>query len=103
LILWDRILFLCTHAGFLLQLLGLISFLLAEVLLSLQILSIPYSLLLAYILPDLYSPEALAKSGRGKPVLHPAFATGLLTVGITTLVLFFASGLYGEKIGYANR
>jgi hypothetical protein len=83
----------------------LISFLLTEVLrvLSLQILSIPYSSLLTYVLPDIYAPEALAKSRRGKPFLYPVFATGLLTVGITTLVLFFANGLYGEKIGYANR
>jgi hypothetical protein len=64
----------------------LISFLLTEVLLSLQILSISisYSFLLAYVLPDIYASEAPAKSGRGKLVLHSAFAMGLLSMEITT-------------------
>jgi hypothetical protein len=39
---------------------GLISFLLAEALLSLQILSIAYSLLPAYALANIYAPETLA-------------------------------------------
>ncbi|KAG9313668.1 hypothetical protein JVU11DRAFT_6013 [Chiua virens] len=34
---------------------------------------------------------------------HPYFASGLLLVAITTLLLFFASGMYSEKIAYANR
>jgi hypothetical protein len=37
------------------------------------------------------------------PPLHPYFASGLLFVGVTTLVLFFASGMYSEKIAYANQ
>lgn len=35
--------------------------------------------------------------------LHPYVPQALLLVALTTLVLFFASGLYSEKIGYANR
>ncbi|CAE6464568.1 unnamed protein product [Rhizoctonia solani] len=34
---------------------------------------------------------------------HPYMIPGLWLVSITTLVLFFASGLYSEKISYANR
>jgi hypothetical protein len=80
-----------------------------------SLLSIPYALLLARILPELYDPNVLKQnenievpgqdipSPMPMPTLHPAFATGLLTVSVTTLVLFFASGLYTEKIGYANR
>jgi hypothetical protein len=90
------------RAGFLLQLLIVIAFLLAEVLLSLDTLSLPYAYLLARLLPEIYAPDVLGKSGE-RPRLHPAFATGLLMVSIATLVLFFASGLYTEKIGYANR
>ena len=37
-------------------------------------------------------------------VLAPPYVTaGLLFVAVMTLVLFFASGMYSEKIGYANR
>jgi len=35
--------------------------------------------------------------------LHPYFASGLLFVSVTTLVLFFASGMYSEKVAYANQ
>jgi hypothetical protein len=93
---------LTAKVGFLLQLLIVIAFLLAEVLLSLDTLSMPYAFLLARLLPEIYSPEALSKGGE-RPCLHPAFASGLLTVSIATLVLFFASGLYTEKVAYANR
>ncbi|EJT98376.1 hypothetical protein DACRYDRAFT_118662 [Dacryopinax primogenitus] len=34
---------------------------------------------------------------------HPYVTPGLLLIACTTLVLFFASGTYAEKIGYANR
>lgn len=34
---------------------------------------------------------------------HPYFASGLLFVLVTALLLFFASGMYAEKIAYANR
>ncbi|KAL0946307.1 hypothetical protein HGRIS_012549 [Hohenbuehelia grisea] len=83
---------------FLAQLLLIIAFLLCEVLLPphVSLLAIPYKLLLHMLLPDLYPPDA--------PItLHPAFASGLLFVSLTTLVLFFASGMYTEKIAYANK
>jgi integral membrane sensor domain MASE1 len=35
--------------------------------------------------------------------LHPHVVEGLLFVSVTTLVLFFASGMYQEKIEYANQ
>ncbi|KZO99421.1 hypothetical protein CALVIDRAFT_561281 [Calocera viscosa TUFC12733] len=34
---------------------------------------------------------------------HPYVTPGLLLIASTTLILFFASGMYAEKIGYANR
>ncbi|KAF9463202.1 hypothetical protein BDZ94DRAFT_1193143 [Collybia nuda] len=83
---------------FLVQLLLIIAFLLTEVLLPPQtsILVIPYRMALERFLPDIYTPDA--------PVmLHPYFASGLLLVSVTTLVLFFASGMYSEKIAYANK
>jgi hypothetical protein len=85
---------------FLAQLLIIISFLAAEVFLQMDLLSIPYASLLRTILPDIY---ARPEHPRPPPRLHPAFASGLLFVSATTLVLFFASGVYDEKIGYANR
>ncbi|KAG8693795.1 hypothetical protein FRC08_008879 [Ceratobasidium sp. 394] len=36
-------------------------------------------------------------------ILHPYLTPGVWLVAVTTLVLFFASGLYSEKISYANR
>ncbi|KAG7088591.1 hypothetical protein E1B28_012566 [Marasmius oreades] len=83
---------------FLLQLLIIIAFLLWEVLMptSSSLLAIPYNALLQRCLPDLYRPD--------RPVmLHPYFTSGLLFVSIATLVLFFASGMYSEKIAYANK
>ncbi|KAG6826680.1 hypothetical protein H0H92_014876 [Tricholoma furcatifolium] len=73
-------------------------FLLAEVLLPPQIslLAIPYRMALQRILPDIYTPDV-------QVTVHPYFSTGLLFVSVTTLVLFFASGMYSEKISYANR
>ena len=46
----------------------------------------------------MYSPEEIAEVH-----VHPYFTLGLLSVSVTTLVLFFASGMYSEKIAYANR
>ncbi|KAG8688889.1 hypothetical protein FRC11_004562, partial [Ceratobasidium sp. 423] len=37
------------------------------------------------------------------PHFHPYIIPGLWLVSVTTLILFFASGLYSEKISYANR
>ncbi|KAF8148453.1 hypothetical protein B0H34DRAFT_737107 [Crassisporium funariophilum] len=83
---------------FLFNLLLVIAFLLAEVLLppDNSILSIPYKILLQRILPGIYTPET-------EVLLHPYIASGLLFVSVTTLVLFFASGMYTEKIAYANK
>ncbi|KAF9267566.1 hypothetical protein L218DRAFT_895027 [Marasmius fiardii PR-910] len=83
---------------FLLQLLIIIAFLLWEVLMPPQssILAIPYNALLQRCLPDFYRPDRLV-------TLHPYFTSGLLFVSVTTLVLFFASGMYSEKIAYANK
>ena len=81
---------------FLLQLLLIIAFLLCEVLLQTNMLGIPYKWVLHQVLPELYPEDAVVR-------VHPYFASGLLFVSVTTLVLFFASGMYSEKIGYANK
>ncbi|KAF9781179.1 hypothetical protein BJ322DRAFT_1101241 [Thelephora terrestris] len=83
---------------FLFQLLALISFLVCEVCLQLNLLDIPFHFLLFRMFPTLYSPEDMADIH-----VHPYLTLGLLSVSVTTLVLFFASGLYSEKIAYANR
>ncbi|KAH9829058.1 uncharacterized protein C8Q71DRAFT_792018 [Rhodofomes roseus] len=80
---------------FLAQLLVIITFLASEVLLQTNVLSIPYAVLLRAVFSDLYAE-------RTDISIHPYFTTGLF-VSVTTLVLFFASGMYSEKIGYANR
>ncbi|KAF5384401.1 hypothetical protein D9615_003114 [Tricholomella constricta] len=82
---------------FLLQLLVVIAFLLSEVLLPPQssFLAIPYKMVLQQLLPEIYTPDV-------QVTIHPYFASGLLFVSVTTLVLFFASGMYSEKIAYAN-
>lgn len=77
---------------FLLQLVILIAFLLSEVFLQTSFLSLPYLWFVHGALPDIDPPP-----------LHPYFASGLLFVSVTTLILFFASGMYSEKIAYANR
>jgi hypothetical protein len=81
---------------FLAQLLLIIGFLLSEVLLQTNLLSIPYTWLLHRILPDIYDPDVQVQ-------VHRYFALGLLCVAVTTLALFFLSGMYSEKIGYANK
>lgn len=80
----------------LVQLLLVIVFLLWEVLLPSKssILVIPYRWSLKRLVPDI---------DESKLTLHPYFTSGLLFVSVTTLVLFFASGMYSEKIAYANR
>lgn len=86
---------LIASAVFLLQLLIVIAFLLSEVLLppSNSLLALSYKFMLQRLLPD----------AETEIVLHPYFASGLLFVSVTTLVLFFASGMYSEKIAYANK
>ncbi|OSD00571.1 hypothetical protein PYCCODRAFT_1479037 [Trametes coccinea BRFM310] len=81
---------------FLLQLLIIIAFLLCEVVLQTNFLGVPYKWILTQLLPDIYTPETEVR-------VHPYFASGLLFVSVTTLVLFFASGMYSEKIGYAKK
>lgn len=78
------------------QLLLIIAFLLSEVLLQTNLLSIPYAWLLRWVLPDIYGPDVQIQ-------VHRYFALGLLCVSVTTLALFFLSGMYSEKIGYANK
>lgn len=81
---------------FLAQLLLAIGFLLSEVLLQTSFLVIPYKFVLQRALPEIYTDDS-------KVELHPYFASGLLFVSVTTLALFFASGMYSEKIAYANQ
>lgn len=87
--------YLISSAVFLLQLLIVIAFLLWEVILPPQtsLLSIPYRMLLQRLIPDA-NPNA---------TLHPYIASGFLFVSVTTLALVFASGMYAEKIAYANK
>ncbi|KAJ7621126.1 hypothetical protein FB45DRAFT_992216 [Roridomyces roridus] len=75
---------------FLVQLLLIIVFLLAEVLLppDISLIAIPCKLVLRRVLPDMYTEET---------------EVGLLFVSVTTLALFFASGTYSDKIAYANK
>jgi hypothetical protein len=81
-----------THTKvFLAQLFIASAFLLSEVLLHSSVLSIPYKLVFQRLFPDHHVE------------IHPYFASGLLFVSVTTLVLFFASGMYSEKIAYANQ
>jgi Spo7-like protein len=86
-------------AVFLFQLLLLIAFLLSEVLLQTTFLAIPYRFVLLRALPEIYGEKEKLAAMK----LHPYFASGLLFVSVTTLVLFFASGMYSEKIAYANQ
>jgi len=81
---------------FLVQLLAAICFLLSETFLQTSFMALSYKFVLRKSLPHAYSEDFDVQ-------LHPYFAKGLLLVAVTTLILFFASGLYEEKIGYANR
>lgn len=81
---------------FLLQLLTVIAFLFCEVVLQTSIMIIPYKFFMCKVLPEIYTDETEIQ-------LHPYITLGMLFVAVTTLFLFFASGMYSEKIGYANR
>lgn len=85
-------------AVFLFQLLVVIVFLLFEVVLPPQhsLLAVPYKLILQRLFPDIYADNT-------EVALHPYYASGLLFVSVTTLLLFFASKMYSEKIAYANK
>lgn len=78
---------------FLLNLIIVILVLTADVLLSTGFFAWPLKSLL----------RQLPIESRPDVVFHPYLAPGALLVAITTLVLFYASGMYAEKIGYANR
>ena len=77
---------------FLAQLLLVIAILLSDELLDTAFLAFPLNFLLTHVWPD-----------RPLIVAHSYVTSGLLFIAVTTLVLFYASGLYAEKIGYANR
>ncbi|KAI0672571.1 hypothetical protein C8Q78DRAFT_1188679 [Trametes maxima] len=81
---------------FLFQLLIIILFLLCEVWLQTNLLGIPCKWVLHQVLPEIYTSDTDVR-------VPPYFTSGLLFVSVTTLVLFFASGMYKEKIAYANK
>lgn len=83
---------------FLFQLLVVIAFLLYEVILppETSLLSLPYRMFLERLFPEVYEANP-------NVTLHPYIGSGLLFVSVTTLVLVFASGMYAEKIAYANK
>ncbi|KAF8911383.1 hypothetical protein CPB85DRAFT_1156587, partial [Mucidula mucida] len=80
---------------FLVHLLLMTLLLLTEILLPREssLLLIPYRLLLLRFIPSTDPPQSLP----------PILPTTLLFVCVVTLILFFASGMYSEKIGYANK
>ncbi|KAK0500035.1 hypothetical protein EDD18DRAFT_1148189 [Armillaria luteobubalina] len=85
---------------FLLQLLLSTLFLLIEIVLPPEssLLLNPYRFMYASLFssrPDFRPPAEIP--------LYPYLPTTLLLISLTTLVLFFASGMYSEKIGYANK
>lgn len=82
---------------FLAQLLLVISVLGADVLLNTAFLAIPYNII-AHQFP---AYGLIIKDGQ--EVVHPYVSSGLLLVAVTTLILFFASGMYSEKVAYANQ
>ncbi len=53
-------------------------------------------MLLERVFPEVYEANP-------NVTLHPYIGSGLLFVSVTTLVLVFASGMYAEKIAYANK
>lgn len=81
---------------FLFQLLAVIALLAADVFLQLQLM--PF--LINY---GLRASLHVDQSGYFASEMHQYITKGLLLVAVTTLVLFFASGLNEEKIAYANR
>jgi hypothetical protein len=97
---------------FLVQLALVILILTSDVLLDTSFLMLPVNLAVPYLDAELRMP--LLKWWFGyldwdipqitTPIIpHPYLTPGVWLVAVTTLVLFFASGLYSEKISYANR
>ncbi|KDQ11167.1 hypothetical protein BOTBODRAFT_114838 [Botryobasidium botryosum FD-172 SS1] len=70
----------------------------SDFVLNTSFLSLPFKLILKHLPPTVVPPSLHENF-----VLHPYVTPGILLVAVTTLVLFYASGLYAEKIGYANR
>lgn len=73
-----------------------ILFLLFEVFLRTEFLALPCQWALRLVVDD----NRWRDLGRD---IHHYLALGLLCVSVTTLGLFFVSGVYSEKIEYANR
>ncbi|KAF9447285.1 hypothetical protein P691DRAFT_760927 [Macrolepiota fuliginosa MF-IS2] len=73
-----------------------IALLLLEVFLPPNLLVIPCKMFLCWLLPEAYLADT-------EVTLHPYFTSGLLFVSVTILVLIFVSGMYSEKIAYANK
>ncbi|KAI0077564.1 hypothetical protein K474DRAFT_1771657 [Panus rudis PR-1116 ss-1] len=81
---------------FLAQLVIAIIFLLCEVVLHTDFLVPPCHWAISLILPEDARQDA-------ELTFHHYLTLGLLCISVTTLVLFFVSGMYSEKIAYANR
>ncbi|KAI5995732.1 hypothetical protein EDC04DRAFT_2801644 [Pisolithus marmoratus] len=81
---------------FLFNLIVAIMFLLSEVLLQTAFLDIPYTYVLRSAFPDVYEKIMLSN-------FTPTYPLASCLLLSTALFLFFASGMYAEKIAYANR
>lgn len=68
----------------------------ADVVLHTAFLAIPYN-----IIANQFPANGLINDGQ--ELVHPYASSVLLLVAVTTLVLFFASGMYSEKVAYANQ
>lgn len=73
----------------------MVLFLLSEVLLQTNFLAVPCHWLLRLVFDE-------HRWGDIEHDIHHYLALGLLCVTVTTLCLFFVSGMYSEKIEYAN-
>jgi hypothetical protein len=86
----------CSHLGpvLLLQLVFCITILASDVLLSTDFLAWPINYLVQHM-PIFTGAQDI--------VLSPYVRQSAFGIAVITLFLFYASGLYAEKIGYANR
>ncbi|KAG9090832.1 hypothetical protein FRC06_000862 [Ceratobasidium sp. 370] len=99
---------------FLVQLTLVILILTSDVLLETSFLMLPVNLMAPYLDEKIRDPLLTWWFGHSDPSLvvpritipvvpHPYLTPGVWLVAVMTLVLFFASGLYSERISYANR
>ncbi|KAG9128438.1 hypothetical protein FRC07_012546 [Ceratobasidium sp. 392] len=97
---------------FLVQLTLVILILTSDVLLDTSFLMLPVDLMVPHLDEKIRIPLLKWYFGHSDwvvprittPIIpHPYLTPGVWLVAVTTLVLFFASGLYSEKISYANR